>query len=222
MARGQTASTGRTARSEGLPRAESSNTTKFMPAGSVDNIVAQYERAKSYDERIRSMSPAEIREEVEGLKRFGVISNAQVDAINDARKNVRENDYEARVNLLEREKALYARVVDYINKRRTENPKDDVSAGWMVLENNRPYQERYKEVVAKIEKDEAFLSKKWPGKTPNPTTKEGQLAERNRRAVIKQVEERLEENKDDLARIEKASGERLKSIKENFDNLFKI
>lgn len=193
-----------------------------MPSGSVDNIVAQYERARAYDERIKSMSPAEVRAEVEEFKKFGVLSNAQVDAINDARKNVRDNDYEARVNLLEREQLLYARVVDYLGQRRTENPKDDVSSDWAALEGNRPYQERYKDVVAKIEKDEAFLSKKWPGKTPNPATKEGQLAERNRRAIIKQVEERLAENKDDLARIEKASGERLKSIKETFDNLFKV
>ena len=198
-----------------MPRAESSNTNKFMPAGSVDNIVAQYERAKSYDKRIRSMSPAKIREEVEGLKQFGVISNAQVDAINDARKNARDNDYETRVNLLEREKALYARVVDYINQRRTENPKDDVSAGWMVLENNRPYQERYKDVVAKIEKSERWLKKNLLVSGKNPQDK-------NLRSQIIQEQESLANSRDDLARIEKASGERLKSIKENFDNLFRI
>lgn len=203
-----------------LGKDESTKAFRSLPAGSVDNIVAQYERAKTKDERIGSMSPAEIRKEVEGLKQFGVISNAQVDAINDARKNARNNDYETRVNLLEREKALYARVADYIGQRRTENPKDDVSASWAALEGNRPYQDRYKEVVAKIKKDEASLSKAGTNKTPNPTNEEGQLAERNRRVVINQVEERLKENKNDLARIEKASGERLKSIKKTFDNLF--
>lgn len=203
MARGQTASQGRTARSEGLYRAESSNTTKFMPAGSVDNIVAQYERAKAYDGRIRSMSPAEIREEVEGLKQFGIISNAQVDAINDARKNVRESDYETRVNLLEREKALYARVVDYIEQRKTLNPKDDVSSDWAELENNRPYQERYKEVVDEIQKSEQWLKKNLLVSGKNPQDK--QL-----RSQIIQEQESLADSRDDLARIEKASGERLK------------
>ncbi len=193
-----------------------------MPAGSVDNIVAQYERAKAYDERIGSMSSAEIREEVESFKKFGVMSNAQVDAINESRKGVRENDYETRINLLEREKALYARVVDYIELRRTENPKDDVTSDWAALEGNRPYQEDYKKLVADIEKDEAFLSKKWPGKSPDLTTERGRLAERNRRVVIREIEERLAENKSDFERIEKRSVERLKSIKETFDNLFKI
>jgi hypothetical protein len=195
-----------------------------MPAGSVDNIVAQYERAKAYDGRIGSMSSAEIREEVESFKKFGVMSNAQVDAINESRKGVKENenDYETRINLLEREKALYARVVDYIELRRTENPKDDVTSDWVALEGNRPRLEDYKKLVADIEKDEAFLSKKWPGKSPDLTTERGRLAERNRRVVIQQIEERLAENKSDFERIEKRSVERLKSIKETFDNLFKI
>ena len=186
-----------------------------MPSGSVDNIVAQYERARAYDERIKSMSPAEVREEVEGLKQFGVISNAQVDAINDARKNVGENDYEARVNLLEREKALYARVVDYIGQRRTENPKDDVSSDWVALEGNRPYQEKYKEVVDEIQKSEQWLKKNLLESGKNP--QDEQL-----RSRIIQKQERLADSRDDLERIEKASGERLKSIKETFDNLFKI
>jgi hypothetical protein len=193
-----------------------------MPAGSVDNIIAQYERAKAYDERIRSMSPDEITREVEGIKKFGVISNAQVDAINDARKNVRDDNYEARINLLQREEALYSRVVDFLEVRRTDNPKDDVTSDWATLEGNRPYQEKYRELVSEIEKDEAFLSKKWPGKSPDLTTMQGRTAERNRRVIIKQVEERLEENKSDFERIEKASSDRLKSIKETFDNLFKI
>jgi hypothetical protein len=222
MARGQNASTGRTARSEGLPRAESSNSTKFMPAGSVDNIVAQYERAKAYDERIRSMSPDEIKKEVEDIKQFGVISNAQVDAIIVAQENVRDNNYEARINLLEREKVLFARVVDYLDQRRTENPKDDIASDWGSLEGMRPYQEKYKELVVEIEKDEAFLSKKWPGKTPDIKTQQGRDAERNRRVIIQQVEERLRSNKDDLERIEADSIDRLKSVKDTFYNLFKL
>lgn len=226
MARGQNQSTGRTVRSEFVQNDRDNARIRedsikralqeTMPAGSVENIIKQYERAKAYDERIKDMSADEIRKEVEGIKQFGVITNAQVDAIfmerNVSRKgesSFDQIDLKDRLNRIEREKALFARAVVYLNQRRTESPYDDVTAATMVLYDAASVSDEVKEFKSlskKIGQDTEWLDKN--------SGIDGVSAEK--RAVIK---ERLYDNQEALQILEGKSSVRLNEIKEVFTSL---
>ena len=226
MARGQTASTGRSARSEftlGGPQARRGDPRfETMPAGSVENIIKQYDRAKAYDGRIKDMSADEIRREVEGIKQFGVITNAQVDAIFAEQKSWKSGlvtdsqtellkDLKGKQNIFEREKALFARALDYLDQRRTESPYDDVSAASMVLyqasaESDSGEIKEFKSLSKEIAQDAKWLE--------GNSNIDGVSAEK--RAVTK---ERLSDNQERLQVLEEKSSARLNDLKEVFQRL---
>lgn len=198
----------------GVPQKDRDNPLyKVMPAGSVENIVKQYQRAKAYDERIGSMSDSSIEKEVKDFRDFAKDATEKIDKMTEQfYKTITEDtdNFTARQGSFSQMNEFASQIRDYFEQRRTANPADSVVQQFVRMEEQSyPNSKEYKELVTKIKADTKWLD--------SNSSIDGVSAEK--RAVTK---ERLSDNLARIGDLEDQAAHRLEIAKDAFKTLFKV